>query len=104
MVRRIEVCPGVLPGAEIVPVPSRAPVVVPTDLLESERCGLPEFGWEFEDRCLVGERDGEVDDLDAAGSKRGDEVRQVGHCVTPMGEGAADTHHYDVSFAPVHEA
>ena len=58
-----------LAGAEVVPVPRRTAVVVPADLLELERRGLPERLRQLEDRRRLRQRRGEVDDLDLPASR-----------------------------------
>jgi hypothetical protein len=56
----------VLAGADVVPVPGRAAVVVAADLLELERLRLAPLRRELEDGGARVQRGGEVNDLDLA--------------------------------------
>src|SRR5690606_34626237 len=77
--RGVEVGAGVLTGVEVVPVADRSAFVVPTDLLEVEARGLTVLGRELQDRRVLRQRSGEIDDLDRTGRECRGEVGEYGH-------------------------
>jgi hypothetical protein len=77
--RRVEVGAGVLPGGDVVPVPARAALVVPADLLEPERPGVPERLGQHQDRRALLQRRGQVDHLDPAVRHRREQLVEHGH-------------------------
>nr|WP_245719034.1 hypothetical protein [Micromonospora rhizosphaerae] len=76
--RRVEVGPGVLAGAEVVPVPGRPAVVVRADLVELEPRGLAEVVGQLNCRCIGAQRHGEVDDLDGTGASAATRADRIG--------------------------
>ena len=78
MNRRIEVRPGVLPAADVVPVPGRAARVVARDLLERKRLRGRELRRQPDDRRRGLEGHREVDDADAAANDR---IGEGGECL-----------------------
>src|SRR5699024_4044264 len=78
VVRGVEVGAGVLTGAEVVPVPGRAAVVVAADLLQVELRGLAELRRQRQLRGLGAQRAGAVDDVDGPGGQGGGELGQDG--------------------------
>jgi len=79
VVRRVQVSAGALAGADVVPVPGRAAVVVAADLLELEGLRLAPLRRELEDRGVRVQRGGEVNDLDPAAENLRCELGKVGH-------------------------
>src|ERR687895_2643304 len=78
--RRVEVRADVLAALEPVPVPGRSPLVVPTELVQSEPGRVRERRRQLDDRGLLGQRLREVNHLDGARPERVDQRRQrVGH-------------------------
>src|SRR6266508_5891146 len=77
--RGVEVGAGVLPGGDVVPVPRRPALVVVADLLEAEGDGVGERLGEEQNRRLLGQWRGQVEDLDRPAADPGDKAAQHRH-------------------------
>src|ERR1035438_7126857 len=86
--RRVEMRPGVLPGADVVPVPGRAAVAIPADFGQRKGHGITERLRQLEHRRRFRQWRGEVDDLHAGIADGLGQGLKHGHGLPPVGDGS----------------